>query len=376
MDNRSQERRRDRLWHLFLRALRVVFFFVLPPLVCADVLVVAAREHAFAVDFHHAFWPAGRAVLEHRSPFPDATVQALGRGTAFVYPPVAAFAMAPFALLPRELADVLFTVVLAAAAGAALAICGVRDARVYGIAFLWPPVVFGLQAANITLLLTLGLALAWRYRDHRVRAACAVGAMLALKLFTWPLLVWLLVTRRSRTALGAALVAAAATAVAWALLGFAGASSYLDTMQLLSKLEAPASYTPFAFGLKLGLPAALSRLLALAAGAAAFGAALAAARRRRDAEAFGATVLASLVLSPIVWLHYFALLLVPLAIRRPSYTPLWLLPLALWGFPVGPKGPSLLAGVAVAVAALLVTVRRQAAEASAQAFRAPLAARR
>jgi hypothetical protein len=38
-----------------------------------------------------------------------------------------------------------------------------------------------------------------------------------------------------------------------------------------------------------------------------------------------------LLLSPIVWLHYFVLLLVPLALARPRLTAAWvILPLPLW----------------------------------------------
>lgn len=346
--------RRQPLVQLFSRALRFAFFVILPPVVVSEVLLVAARQDAFAVDFHHSFWPAGRAVLEHRSPFPHAAVSELAGGTAFVYPPAAALVMAPFALLPREVADILFTCALAAAAVGALRLCGVRDGRAYGVACLWPPVVFGLQSANISLLLTLGLALAWRFRDRTHIVAGAIGGMIALKLFAWPLLLWLAATRRRTEAAYAAGVAAAVTSAAWAVLGFAGASSYLDTVKLLSDLEAPASYTPFALGLRLGFPTDVSRLVGLVLGMTALGAVLVTGRRRRDDVAFGAAVLGSLLLSPVVWLHYFTLLLVPLAIRRRLYTGLWLLPLALWGFPVRPEGPSLAAGVAVAVAALVI----------------------
>src|SRR5207237_9202402 len=49
--------------------------------------------------------------------------------------------------------------------------------------------------------------------------------------------------------------------------------------------------------------------------------------RRRS---FTLALAASLLISPIVWLHYFTLLLVPLAIRSKSLGWLWLAPLSLW----------------------------------------------
>ncbi|HET9852373.1 MAG TPA: hypothetical protein VFP56_07700, partial [Candidatus Limnocylindrales bacterium] len=42
-------------------------------------------------------------------------------------------------------------------------------------------------------------------------------------------------------------------------------------------------------------------------------------------------VAAALVLSPIVWLDYYAVAAVPLAVVRPRLSAVWLLPIATWG---------------------------------------------
>jgi hypothetical protein len=44
-------------------------------------------------------------------------------------------------------------------------------------------------------------------------------------------------------------------------------------------------------------------------------------------------IAASLALAPIVWLDYYALAAVPLAIARPRLSVVWFLPLATWGLP-------------------------------------------
>jgi hypothetical protein len=44
-------------------------------------------------------------------------------------------------------------------------------------------------------------------------------------------------------------------------------------------------------------------------------------------------VAASLALSPIVWLDYYALCAVPLAIVRPRLSAIWFLPIVTWGLP-------------------------------------------
>ena len=77
---------------------------------------------------------------------------------------------------------------------------GVRDWRCHVLAVTSPVVVHGLYYGNLTIVLVLPLALAWRYRDRARLAGLALGAAVAAKLFVWPLVVWLLLTRRFRAA--------------------------------------------------------------------------------------------------------------------------------------------------------------------------------
>jgi hypothetical protein len=69
-----------------------------------------------------------------------------------------------------------------------------------------------------------------------------------------------------------------------------------------------------------------------------------------------------------MWLHYLVVLLVPLAIARPRFTPLWLLPILLWTSPrpgyaegVQTFPPAIAATIIVAV--LLARPASQPAEA-------------
>ena len=50
------------------------------------------------------------------------------------------------------------------------------------------------------------LALAWRFRDDSVGSGVATGGAVVLKLFLWPSLVWLAVTRSSGRRLAALLL--------------------------------------------------------------------------------------------------------------------------------------------------------------------------
>jgi hypothetical protein len=52
-----------------------------------------------------------------------------------------------------------------------------------------------------------------------------------------------------------------------------------------------------------------------------------------DRRAFAVAVVASLVTTPLLWLHYLLLLFIPIALYRPRLSGLWFLPLLLWVTP-------------------------------------------
>jgi hypothetical protein len=343
------------------RALRIALRILAvagPPLALTSwYLTIAATQNSFAVDFEQEFWPAARNVLNGQSPFPPVTREALSTGFAFVYPAPTALLVAPFGLLPLHAAATLFTGLLTACALLALFAVGVRDWRCYATIFLWRPILSALQTGNITLLLTLGAALLWRYRDRRTIAIVTGGALLAAKLFLWPLVIWLLATRRYAAGLGAIVLASLTTLGAWAILGFAGLHDYLPTLRLLTKLEEQTAYTPLVIGLRLGLGLESARVLGLMLAAGAVGGVIIVARRRVDEkQSFVLALVASVLCSPIVWLHYFALFIVAIGLLRPRYGPLWALPLLTILAPPRLGGPSWWAVFVLATfAALLAT---------------------
>jgi hypothetical protein len=302
-------------------------------------LINTARTHAFAVDFHNFYWASGHDVLHGRSPFPPPTSDAVFLIHTYPAGPYAAPAVlffAPFGLLPVWLAEAIFTGILIAAIFFALRLVGVRDWRCYGAAFLWAPVASGIQTANLTLLLTLGVAVLWRIRHRIVASALLVGALVSLKFFLWPLLVWLLATRRYAAAAWSLVSAGVITFGTWGLLGFSGLRDYPHVARIFTRYYETSSYTPFAFLTKLGAPSPVARYAGLSLGVLALAAIVVAARRNRsEAAALALAIAAALLWSPVVWLHYFALLLVPLAVLNPTFSLAWLLPAILWVCPVG-----------------------------------------
>jgi alpha-1,2-mannosyltransferase len=312
-------------------------------------LVVGWHRHALAFDVNYAYLHGAHAVLAGRSPFPPLTASDLGSRTAYVYPPLTAFLYAPLAALPSSAADVVATIFSIGCALLLLRVMNIRDWRCYAIALLWLPTFSAIQNANLTLPIAVGLALLWRWRDRVRVAAVLVGFLVALKLFLWPLFVWLVATRRYRATAGGVAAVAVFVFAPWAVIGFAGLTEYPHLLNMLSHLERAQSYS-LAVLVALELPWRFAEPLGLAFGLVILVAAWIAGRRD-ERLSFALAIAAVLALSPIVWMHYFVFVLVVVALFKPRFGWVWLLPLLLWISPAVWNGAAWQTGLALAVVA-------------------------
>lgn len=311
----------------FAQPWELVSFVWVPVLVLAYACwyELHAREPLQDLD---VFRTAALAVVHGNSPYPTPNAAAIAEFNRFVYPPVAALLFAPFAALPSGAAGVLMFIAGLAAVVGGLRVLGVEDWRCYGVAVISAPTVNSIALGAVTSFLLLGAALAWRYRGNTAISAAATAFTAVLKLFLWPLAVWLLVTRRWRAAALCAGTAAFLLLGGWAVIGFSGLRSYPTLLHVLQQVEAPDSYSTIAlFGLRGDAATAVTLGLSLGAVIAVC---LAARGADGDRRAFAAAILASLVATPLLWLHYLLLLYVPIAIYRPRLSGLWFLPVLLW----------------------------------------------
>jgi hypothetical protein len=297
------------------------------------VFTLAPEEPAF--DFR-AFWQAGRDVVEGVSPYPAAEEIEAGSAAVqeFVYPPPVALLMVPFGLLRFEVAATVFTILLIAATALTLRSLGIRDWRCYGAVFASVVVLGSLRLGAVTPLLACGLAVAWRYRERRLVLGSVLAALVVAKLFLWPLLVWAAWTGRRAAAAIAIGVGGSAALIAWAVLDFEGLTEYPELLRRVAEAQFEKSYSVAALAGSLGLSdrVALAIPIALAPiGIVAI--ALLSRRPNGDAAAFVTAVTAALLLSPLVWLHYFALLVALVALTHTEFTWAWLIPLAYWIVP-------------------------------------------
>lgn len=315
------------------------------------------------------FREASRSALHGHSPYPAPHPAAFAHNDAFVYPPVTALLLAPLAVLPDEAGRVLVLLLTLACVLLALRLLKVEDWRCYGLALLTAPVLDTVSLGALSSLVLVGVAAAWRYRDRRYVAAASTGLTAVAKVFAWPLLVWLLATRRFRTAVATVAGAVVLVIGGWAAIGFAGMREYPHLLRVLSQVEAVQSYSLVGLlRLEGGAASALTALLVVTVIAAVL---VAARRPEGDRRSFAIAVAGALIATPVLWLHYLVLLFVPIALARPRLSPLWFAPLAFWITPIAHSNGSVWRTCFALVVALLIVLRTAVPAASAGATRRP-----
>jgi hypothetical protein len=312
--------------------LRDPIFLILAPAVFVFLeYVYAYRATDVGFDFAGTLWKPAQAWLEGLPIYPEPTRIAVEIGNPSVYPPLFILLLSPLVALPLQVAAWVWLAVLAGSVVAALWIVGVRDWRCYVLAVTSPVVLQGLMLGNLTVFLVLLIALAWRYRDQAVGAGVAVGAAVAAKLFVWPLLIWLVLTRRYRAAAWGLGSATLLVLVPWAIVGFDG---LLDYPALLSETQAVyATRSDSVASVVAGLGASTTVAVAACwlAGLALVALAIwLSSKEYSDRRVFATLVAAGIVASPIAWPNYASLLFVPIAIRWPRLAPAWFFGYAIW----------------------------------------------
>ncbi len=341
----------------------VLAFAVAPSIAIVIMFVVAWGSDTLAIDFHNEIYPEAKELLAGENPFPGPDAD-LTRGSNHIWPPLVGYAATPLTLLAPRAADVAIVALGLAAFLAALWIVGVRDWRVYGASILWAPVIGEMRTAHVTLILCLLVAVAWRFRDRMPVPGLTVGVAIGLKFFLWPLVLWLGATRRWRDAAISSLLAATTLLL---LLPFISIAEYARILRRLGAAFDQDGFSPYGLLMQADAPDRVARVVALAIGLAV----LVLAWRLRSFVLFLA---AALLLSPIVWLDYYAVLAIPLAVVRPRLSIAWLLPILTWGVPSSGAGAGDVAtSLRVLAIFTVVTVLVARAELSAEAQGEPRA---
>jgi hypothetical protein len=295
-----------------------VGLFVVVPVMLTLVLALSGFTdgHVESVDFAQEYWPAASRVVHGLNPY-ALSWQRVSLGVSFPYPALTALVFVPFALLPLAVACNLWACATILSLVIALRVVHVRDWRIYGLVFGLVPVLDAWRTGNFTLLFCLGLALIWRYRERPIVAAAIVAVMVSLKPFIWPIALWFIATRRYKAAASVAALTLAINLAAFGTLGFSTVHGYLHLSSLVTHTQYREGYTLLALVLRTGVPTSMAKLFAIAVAAIVALMVVRLGRRGSELAALVLAVTVVLLATPVLWNHYFALLLIPLGIARP-----------------------------------------------------------
>ena len=281
----------------------------------STVATLAVAGDTLGYDFR-AYHNAATRLLAGERPY-DTSYTVAGPFGLFFYPPTFLVLAVPFGLLPATIATWAWIAGLLVAFAAGVAVMPVSTRTRWLIVLLaglsWP-FVYNVKLGQVGPLLFLAFAVGWRGLDRPtwLGLSGAVGA--AIKIQPGLVLAWALLTRRwTAAAIGVA------TLVALTLLGtlVAGISGWADFLAILTRVSdpiaTPHNFTPGAVLYQLGVERGLASAVQAACTIAVVVAVVVAALRRPAVPAYLVAVVATQLLSPILWDHYAMLLLLPAA---------------------------------------------------------------
>ena len=293
------------------------------------------EDPAWGVDLR-AYLGAAQRVVDEGSPYAaDLTAGSFEPGPEdlYYYAPQLSVALIPLLEPSFHDSSALWWALRVAGLLAACALMPVSlplRAAAFAVAAFSLPGVKDPIIGNVSLLLLLPLVAGWRWLD-RPLGSIALAAAISVRPSLGLLLLWQLLRRRWRAAVW---TAAAGLALVLLTLPFVGLGGYVDYLAVLSNLSVPTGVNENrdlgALAENLGTGATGTTIGRLASIGLAAGATLLSLRRDREIG-YMVVLSASLLVTPLLWSHYLATLVIPAAfLAQRLWKPLILLPLLSW----------------------------------------------
>lgn len=275
---------------------------------------LATASNTLGCDFLAYFnaataWFAGQPIY-------DPAVTSTGTCGIYQYPPPFVLLAAPFSLFGFATGTWLWIGFLIACWLVGTAILPIPASIRWTVLLLgaisWP-LVFGVRIGQVTPLLYLVFALAWRSLDRPtwLGASVAVGAL--IKLQPGLLGLWLLARREWRAAGVAALVGVALAGLA-AIAGLADWPGFVRLVRSISSaVDIPVNMSIGATLHSLGLDPGVAGVIQAVNTAVMVALVVVAGVRLPRTPGFLVAIVATQLISPIIWTHYALLLLLPVA---------------------------------------------------------------
>jgi hypothetical protein len=263
-----------------------------------------------------AYHQAAVRLLEGQ-PLYDMSYTQTGGFGLFYYPPTFAPLLLPFGALSGTTATWLWIAIsIAGFLVGVVAMPVSTNVRWVTIALAgWSfPFVYAVKLGQVGPLLFGLFALGWRWLDRPIPFGIVGALGAAIKLQPGLVLVWALLTGRSRAVIAGGVVLVALAAVTTVL---TGPSAWTDFLTLIRTVSDPIrtehNFTPGAIAFQAGWPAETAGIVQLVNTLAVALILLASIRWASDEASYLIAVIASQLVSPILWDHYAMLLLLPVA---------------------------------------------------------------
>jgi hypothetical protein len=319
--------------HLRAAARRLAPVVVVGLLLLTTGSVLASAGATLGYDYQ-AYAHAAQRLLAGRQLY-GPNVDVAGGFAIYLYPPPFALAFVPFTLLPGSLGTWAWLGVLVVAFLVGTAILPVRPGVRLAIVLLAAvsfPFLYSVKLGQVGPLLYLCFAIGWRALDRPVGLGLAVAAGALTKVQPGLLFGWILLTRRWRALVVGLVACAGAAAIATLITGVATWTDYAALLGRVSQpVTTPKNMTPGAVAWRVGASLDAATAIQWAAVVATLAITLFAWLRRDAATGFVVGVVASQLVSPLLWDHYAMLLLLPVAMlleRRHWWAVA--IPLATW----------------------------------------------
>jgi hypothetical protein len=319
--------------HVGEAARRLAPFLAVALLALTTGAVLASAGATLGFDYQ-AYAQAAQRLLDGR-PLYDPNVDVAGGFAIYLYPPPFALVLVPFTLLPGSLGTWAWLATLMAAFLAGTAILPVRPRVRWAIVFLaalsWP-FLYSVKLGQVGPFLYLFFAIGWRSLDRPIPLGLAVAAGALTKVQPALLFTWIALTQRWRAVFVGLVACGAAALIATLVTGVATWSDYAALLgRVTQPVTTPKNMTLGAVAWRAGASPEAATAIQWAAAAGTLAITLFAWVRRDPATGFIVGVVASQVLSPLLWDHYAMLLLLPVALlldRRQWWAAA--IPLATW----------------------------------------------
>jgi alpha-1,2-mannosyltransferase len=190
----------------------------------------------------------------------------------------------------------------------------IRWATILLAGLSWP-FAYAMKLGQVGPPLFLLFAVGWRWLENPVAVGGSAAAGAIVKLQPGLVLVWAALTRRWSAVVVGVVILAAAAGLATVVTG--GLGVWADYVALLRNVSdpiaTPHNFTPGAVAYQAGVPTGVAATVQIVSSVAALAVVLLASLRASAAASYLATVVASQLLSPVLWDHYAMLLLLPVA---------------------------------------------------------------